>query len=113
MNVGFKIKKIRELRNYTQQYVAENIGVSQAYYNLIENNKARLDIQRLYLISETLDFDLSSFWNCDPLNVLQEIENEKNLEINSKVVGEKRILDHLLLLEKQLLILKKLLVKSD
>jgi len=39
MNYHEKIKKFRELRNYTQEYMAENLNVTQRAYSSIENGK--------------------------------------------------------------------------
>ena len=36
--IGEKIKKIRELRNYTQEYVARELEMSLANYSKIDNN---------------------------------------------------------------------------
>lgn len=33
------IKKLRLEKNYTQSSVAEKLGISQSYYNLIENGE--------------------------------------------------------------------------
>lgn len=39
LQVGQKIKKIRELRNYTQEYMAEQLGMSQTGYGNIERDE--------------------------------------------------------------------------
>jgi DNA-binding transcriptional regulator YiaG len=35
MNAGLRIKKIREYRNFTQQYMADNLEISQNAYSKI------------------------------------------------------------------------------
>jgi transcriptional regulator with XRE-family HTH domain len=64
MEIGEKVKKVRELRNYTQEYVAQELGITQESYSRIEANKSTLTIQRLDKIAEVLKvnvFDLLSF----------------------------------------------------
>ncbi|HXA02953.1 MAG TPA: helix-turn-helix transcriptional regulator, partial [Cytophagaceae bacterium] len=39
MSVGSKIKKIRELRNYTQEYMADRLQMSQSGYSKIETDE--------------------------------------------------------------------------
>ncbi len=39
MNVGSKIKQLRELRNYTQSYVATQLNISVSGYGKIERNE--------------------------------------------------------------------------
>jgi transcriptional regulator with XRE-family HTH domain len=36
MELGTKIKKIRELRNLTQEYLADQLGISQPAYSKLE-----------------------------------------------------------------------------
>lgn len=57
MEIGQKIKKIRELRNYSQEYLAERLGISQVSYSRIENGQTRLDLQRMKQIAEVLEVD--------------------------------------------------------
>ena len=39
MNIVANIKQIRELKNFTQEYMAHEIGISQASYSRLENEK--------------------------------------------------------------------------
>ena len=43
---GDKIRMIRELRDFSQEYVAEKLGIRQNSYSKIENNQTKLNIQR-------------------------------------------------------------------
>lgn len=52
---GIKIKKIREFKNYTQDYMANKLGMSQNSYSRIESGQTKLDIDRLKEISKLLD----------------------------------------------------------
>jgi len=60
MNIGNNIKQIRELKNYTQEYVADEIEVSQSTYSRIENGTAPIKIDTLQRIAEVLDVDLNT-----------------------------------------------------
>lgn len=64
MEIGQKIKKVRELRNFTQDYVASKLGITQEAYSKIESNKTNVSIQKLEQISQVLEvniYDLMSF----------------------------------------------------
>ena len=50
-----KIKQIRELKNLTQEFVAESIGLTTRAYSKIENGQTQLTISRLNQISAILD----------------------------------------------------------
>lgn len=52
--VAQKIKRYREMMNYSQEYVAIMIGISQPAYAKIEQGKTKITIERLKKISEVL-----------------------------------------------------------
>jgi transcriptional regulator with XRE-family HTH domain len=39
MILGSKIKTIREMKNFTQEYIAEKLEMSQSNYSRIERNQ--------------------------------------------------------------------------
>lgn len=41
-DIGFKIRRYREARNYTQEFMASQLNISQGSYSKIENNQLRL-----------------------------------------------------------------------
>jgi len=52
---GSTIRKFREFRNYSQDYVARKMGISQNAYSKIENNITQLTVNHVKLISTILD----------------------------------------------------------
>lgn len=62
--VGNKIRKIRELKGFTQDYMASQLEISQRAYSKLENEEIKLDWQRIQKISTILEIepiDLVSF----------------------------------------------------
>lgn len=62
--VGQKIKKLRELRNYTQEYMAKKLDLSMNGYGKIEREETELTLNRLNEIAKILEvkvFDLLGF----------------------------------------------------
>ena len=57
MEIGVKVKRIRELRNYSQEYMAEKLGISQEAYSRLETGKTKLDLQRMNNIASILEID--------------------------------------------------------
>src|SRR4249919_3503077 len=49
-----KIRKIRELRGYTQRYIAYKLGMSQERYSYLENHKKSIHIETIVEISSLL-----------------------------------------------------------
>jgi transcriptional regulator with XRE-family HTH domain len=52
-----KIKQIRELKNFTQDYVAAKLGLSTRAYSKIETGETQLTINRLNEISKILEIE--------------------------------------------------------
>ncbi len=96
-HVGSNIKKLKELKNMTQEYVAKSIGISQSSYSDIENCHVLLTDERLLQISEVLglpvelvkSFNESVFFhNCtqsgynntyhitNPIDQIQDLTNQ-------------------------------------
>jgi transcriptional regulator with XRE-family HTH domain len=63
MNIGTNIKQIRELKNLSQEYVAQEIGVSQASYARIESGSIIPKVDRLQRIADILEVDMTTLLN--------------------------------------------------
>ena len=55
--VAHNIRRVREYRNYTQEYVAGKIGISQNAYSKLELGLHKLSLERLFQIADVLDVD--------------------------------------------------------
>lgn len=70
-SVYVNIRKIRELKNLTREYVAEEVKMSTSGYGKIERGEVDLTVSKLIEISKALDvsiefifkFDVSVFFN--------------------------------------------------
>lgn len=51
------IRKAREYRNYTQEYLAFKLSISQNAYSKIELGHTKLTVDRLFQIAEVLEVD--------------------------------------------------------
>lgn len=51
---GFIIKKIRESRNLSQEYMASQLNITQAAYSKLEADKTHLSIKKLFEICRLL-----------------------------------------------------------
>jgi transcriptional regulator with XRE-family HTH domain len=62
---GHVIKKYREMRNYSQKYVASKIGMSQNAYSKIENNITQLTVHHVKELSKILEVPITDLLNDD------------------------------------------------
>jgi transcriptional regulator with XRE-family HTH domain len=54
MQVGQKIKKLRELKNYTQEYMADKLDMTQPSYSKIETGETDISYGKLEKIADVL-----------------------------------------------------------
>ncbi len=60
--INEKIRLLRLEKNYSQEYVAAQLNLSQSYYGRIENGKRTISIDCLMKILSVLDVDHISFF---------------------------------------------------
>jgi transcriptional regulator with XRE-family HTH domain len=63
---GQKLRLLREFRNYSQEYIAEKLGITQNAYSRIENNQTRITAERLGRLAVIL--------NIPPMELLSDTE---------------------------------------
>ena len=62
-SVSINIRKIREYRNYTQEYLALKLGITQNAYSKIELAYTKITLDRLFQIAEILEVDIEVILN--------------------------------------------------
>jgi len=84
MSIGKRIKKLRELRNYTQTYMSLELEISVSAYSKIERDETEISLKRLEQISEILNVSINGIIQFDEQLI---IENTKttNLQIDKKI----------------------------
>lgn len=65
------IRKIREYRNYTQDYLASKLSISQNAYSKIELGYSNITLNRLFEITQILEVDLIDFICSDGEEMIQ------------------------------------------
>jgi len=75
VNVGSKIKKLREFKNLTQEHVSERLGLTQSGYSKIENGKVDLPYSRLQNIADILEIKVEDITSFDDKMVFQNFHN--------------------------------------
>ena len=83
----YKIKHLRELRNFTQSYVAEQLSLSLSGYSKIERNETDISVSRLGKIAEILDTDLATLLNFNSSQVFNQYNN-KMANVNGVVQNQ-------------------------
>ncbi len=82
LDIGFKIRKQRELKGITQQFMADQLQMAVSNYNKIENNKIELSVHRMLEISKLLKIDICYL-----------LEIDSNQSVNQHVADNKGVVN--------------------
>ncbi len=77
MEIGTRIRKVRELKGLSQENISEELGMSITGYGKIERNEVSINFDRLTKISEILGVELE--------NIIGFDENVAFNNFNSKI----------------------------
>jgi transcriptional regulator with XRE-family HTH domain len=78
-DINENIKSIRELKNYSQEYMAFRLGITQAGYSKMERNGSRISFEKLEEIAVIFEMDLGSIINFgSALNFKSTLQNMEN-----------------------------------
>jgi transcriptional regulator with XRE-family HTH domain len=61
--IAAAIRNNREIRNYTQEYLAFKLNISQNAYSKIELGYTKITLERLFKIAEILEVDVIELIN--------------------------------------------------
>lgn len=100
---GHVIKKYRELRNYSQKYVASKLNMSQNAYSKIENNITQLTVHHVKELARILEVSIFDLLRDD-------FEIHKPFAI-PKTVTKADVLEHINSLQKR--VMEKHATKHD
>ncbi len=69
--VAANIRKVREYRDYTQEFMALKLGISQNAYSKIELAYTRITLERLIQIAVILEIDVITLINSTSEDLLK------------------------------------------
>jgi transcriptional regulator with XRE-family HTH domain len=90
LKIGHKIKKLRELKNLTQEHMAKSIGISQGAYSRMELGETEITYTKLEKISEELGMkpeEVIAFNESLVFNVMNN-QTGNGLVINNNQISE-------------------------
>ncbi len=115
INIGQKIRKIRELRNLTQQHMAQELGVTQSAYSKMEMGESDITYKKLEQISSILGISVEEIAAFNEQMVFNVMHNQtgNGLVVNKGISDQERALyeDQIQFLKEQNDYLKRMLEK--
>jgi len=114
MDVGKNIKQLRELKNFTQSFMADNLNMSIGGYSKIESGQTDVSFSKIQQIADILETDLGTLLNFDPKNIFNQCHNSNS--VISGTIGTQinngNILDFLTNIQEQISEMKNILSKK-
>jgi transcriptional regulator with XRE-family HTH domain len=92
MSIGLSIKKLRELKNYTQAYMASQLNLSVSGYGKIERDETEITINRLKEIARILDVNEQTILGFNE-NIVFNMSNNNTAHANGVVQNQQIIQD--------------------
>ena len=111
--IGKNIRKFRELKGYSQEYMANEMELTQASYAKLESNSTKISVERLFTIAKLLETDVADILELNKQTIYQQDIKEhsighqevQNLHQDNKEVYEKLLQSK----DEQIALLKSLL----
>jgi transcriptional regulator with XRE-family HTH domain len=120
LQLGEKIKKLRELKNFTQSHIASELGITQSAYSKMEQGETEVSYSKLSKIAEVLGMAPEEIMTFNEQMIFNVMHNQtgngfvvnKGISDNEKKLYE----DQIAQLKEEVSYLKKVLdklLKSD
>ncbi|WP_412469146.1 helix-turn-helix domain-containing protein [Pedobacter sp. KLB.chiD] len=77
-DVALNIRKIREYRYYTQEYLAVKLNISQNAYSKIELGYTKLTVERLFEIAVILNVGVAHLLTLNHNDLIRTITDDDN-----------------------------------
>jgi len=113
--LGQKIKKLRELKNLTQEHLAIELGLTQSAYSKIESGEVDVPYSRLEQIAKVLELrpeDIITFNEHVVFNIMHNTNSENGMIVHQASPIEKELYeDTIKSLKEEIAYLKSVLDK--
>lgn len=106
--VGSRIRKTREEKGITQEFLAMELEVSQSNYGRLEKDDSRLTVPKLLKIAEVLEVSISFLFDEKSTNVIHQNNGDNAQASIGTIYSDK---DHITSLKEEISFLRELLSK--
>jgi transcriptional regulator with XRE-family HTH domain len=106
-NIGLNIRKSREKKGFSQEYIAEKLGINQSTYGKLERDISNITLDRLYKIADVLEEDITTLLDIGKKNIFHNQTNQGNGYVET--INN----DYRTMVEELKLVYEKMLVAKD
>ena len=96
---GEKIRTIRTLRGFSQDYMAEQLGVAQNTYSKYENNGDKLPFETLQKIATVLGVSITDLTSNTPIIINNQSANQGTQgigHVENLITGQKELFERII-----------------
>lgn len=106
MLIREKIKLLRQSRHWSQEYLAEKLGMSANSYGELERGKTKITFEKLEILAQLFDTPLAELCNEESTNIFVIHSNDQSQQNNLCTLDNNAKTQHEL--EKAQIIIEKL-----
>lgn len=110
------IRKHREIKGYSQEYMAQELDITQSSYAKLENDSTKITVERLFNISKLLEMEITELLDLKNQTIYNQRFNDNShnyQEIQHLHQENKEVYQELLKVkDEQIALLKELLNKE-
>ncbi|MES2484524.1 MAG: helix-turn-helix transcriptional regulator [Bacteroidota bacterium] len=110
-NIEENIRNIRELKNFTQEFMANELGMSQASYSKIEKGSTVLTYTKLVNIAAVLNVKVEDILNFNRVSFFNGFDSSKGSTITTESTEANAIIKKLY--EDKISLLERLLLRTE
>jgi transcriptional regulator with XRE-family HTH domain len=114
--IGLRLKSYRELKGFSQDYMASKLNISSSAYSRIERNEVNLTLGKLFLLAEVLNVSLEQIIFGDDHKTEAMLAEENASDYQLKLIESSKLLkaylDQIDMLKEQVDYLKAIINKK-
>lgn len=116
MEIGTKVKKLRELKNFTQEYMAKHLDMTPSGYGKIERDESEVSYQKLEKIADILGIKIEDIVNFNERLVFNVMHNQTGITngyvVNNGALDKEKLYEQIIANQKEEIItLRKIIEK--
>jgi len=118
METGEKIRKIRQLKDLSQEYMAMQLGISQNHYSRLERGESKISQERLQEITNLLDVEEEDILSFDDYLSLNKGNSSKKIKKIASIINiwenERRLYKIIIKMkDNEIALLRKMIENQD
>jgi transcriptional regulator with XRE-family HTH domain len=83
--LGRRIRKLREMNDFSQEFIANELNMSISGYSRIERDEVKLTLDKLIIICRLLDISIEDLLNTDDRKLIEQVKYQQKSNFSDDV----------------------------